>query len=141
MVEKLGIAKNRIDAIDQHVKNVNVERDYNQKLLSAYISQHNAEENFHKISENEIAALTQDIRDIEKEKKSTQERIKLMEADISKLKNKLNSSEAVVALDKSKCIQWEETLNCKEDRQQLIEKYMKMDGKKFKAILFCIFNL
>ncbi|KAK0172652.1 hypothetical protein PV328_005947 [Microctonus aethiopoides] len=134
LVEKLGIGKNRINAIDQHVKNINVERDYNQKLLSAYISQHNAEENFHKISENEIAALTQDIRDIEKEKKATQERIKLMEADISKLKNKLNSSEAVVALDKSKCLQWEETLNCKEDRQQLIEKYMKMDGKKFKEL-------
>lgn len=102
--------------------------------MTAYIGQYEAEDHLYKISEHTDSAIIQQIRNIEKEKKDTKERLILMKAEFKKLEDKLNLSKDVVAMDKTTFLQWQEYLNNDEEDQQLIQKYIKSDRKKLKVI-------
>lgn len=136
LIEDLTADEDRIKSIDHYISNIKVEHGHNQKLLTAYAAQHNAEDHLFRVSEHEESSTIQDIKNLEKEKKITEERITALRKEMEKLVDKLNSSEEVMALDRNKLLEWEEILNKEEEDELLIQKYKKLDAKKLKVFNF-----
>ncbi|XP_015113777.1 coiled-coil domain-containing protein 39 [Diachasma alloeum] len=134
LTEDLAINEDRVKSIEEYIANIRIEHDHNQKLLTAYAAQHNAEGHIFKVSEHEESSITQEIRNLEKEKTNLEERIASLRKEMGKLEEKLNNSERTVAFDKNKLLQWEEVLNKEEEDEGLLQKYMKSDAKELKNL-------
>ena len=125
--------ENRIKDIEKHATNVKIEHDYNQKLITAHAAQLEAENNLVRIRANAESSIAQEIRNLEKEKKDIQERKAYLEKELTKLSNKIEESKRNVEFDRVKLVKLEESLNRDEERNQIIEGFIKIDAKDFKA--------
>ncbi|XP_063973949.1 coiled-coil domain-containing protein 39 [Diachasmimorpha longicaudata] len=134
LVEDLAINEDRVKSIEEYITNINIEHDHNQKLLTAYAAQHNAEDHIFKVSEHEESSIAQEIRSLEREKTNLEERITSLRKDMGKTEEKLNHSQRTVAIDKEQLLQWEDVLNKEEEDEELLQKYMKSDAKEFKNL-------
>ncbi|XP_057326695.1 coiled-coil domain-containing protein 39 [Microplitis mediator] len=126
--------KNRIDSIDQYIRDIKVEHTYNQKLLTAYIAQYEAENHYEKLFEHNEASIEKELIALEKEKKETGDRIARMKKEIKRLEESLDFSKDIVALNKTKILQLEEILSRDEENEQLLKKVSKFDFKEFKKL-------
>ncbi|KAH0533732.1 hypothetical protein KQX54_001299 [Cotesia glomerata] len=126
--------KKRIDSIDQYKRDIKIEHTYNQKLLTAYVAQYEAENHYEKLSEHNEASIEKELCTLEKEKKETGERIAGMKKEIKRLKESLDFSKDIVSLNKTKILQLEEILSRDEENELLLKKVAKFDMKDFKKL-------
>ncbi|XP_044008258.1 coiled-coil domain-containing protein 39 [Aphidius gifuensis] len=132
--QDLVITEDRIKSIDDYLKNIKIQHNENQKLITAYLSQIDAEKNLNKIAENEDISINQEIKNFEKEKLEINEKILYFNNEIDKLNIKIDKSKITVLLDKTKLLQIEQDLNRDEDNEKILNKYMQLDKKKWKEL-------
>lgn len=133
---QLEAVTGRIDSIKKHAVNVGSEHVQNQKLLTAHSTQLDSEDHLFRLCNSTNSKLYQELRQFEKERKDVAQRIETKENELRKLMEKLNALKKNVKFDKDQLVQWEEALQRGEEDNQLIEKYMKTDGKKFKVCFY-----
>ncbi|XP_012288293.1 coiled-coil domain-containing protein 39 [Orussus abietinus] len=130
-LEKL---EGRVTKIAKHLNLVALEHGLNQKLLTAHSGQLDAEEHLYRLAENTRSNVRQSARQLQKEKKDLVERISLVESEITKLSAKLKASKTTAEFEKDRLLRWEEILQREDERNQLINRYAKLDEKKFKEL-------
>uniref|UniRef100_A0A0C9RH36 Coiled-coil domain-containing protein 39 n=1 Tax=Fopius arisanus TaxID=64838 RepID=A0A0C9RH36_9HYME len=134
LVEDLAVNEDRVKSIEEYIINIKVEHNHNQKLLTAYAAQKNAEDHIFKVSQHEESSIDQEIRNFDKEKANMEERIEILRKDMCKLQGKLKSSEEALAFDRNKLLQWQEVLDKEEEDEELLQRYIKSDAKEFKNL-------
>lgn len=125
----------RIDSIKKHTSNVQQEHEQNQKLLTAHSNQLDSEDHLFRLCNSTSSKLSQELRNFTKEKLELTQRIEKREIEMVKTVDRLNSLKKNAKFDKDQLAQWEEALRRGQEDNQLVEKFMKTDGKKFKASL------
>ncbi|KAK2584013.1 hypothetical protein KPH14_006470 [Odynerus spinipes] len=137
---KMSLHKN-LESMEEHLKmikkhavNIKLQQDLNQKLLIAHSAQLEKDDHLYRLTNSTESNLRQEIQDFNKEWKEINERVSNIEKDLARITKKVESSKKAVKFDENNLLRLEEILNRKEEDNELIEEYMKLDAKKYKEL-------
>ena len=77
--------------------------------------------------------LSQEIRQRERQTKDTDDRLAGLQQNMGRLTKKLETLKKNIQMDKDRLLTWEEKLNRKEEKNMVIEQFVKSDEKMFKV--------
>ncbi|KAL7305753.1 hypothetical protein TKK_0002003 [Trichogramma kaykai] len=124
----------RIREIRKHASDIKAEENQRRRLLGAHSGEVEAEQRLYKLAQAEESKIQQDARNCEKKTKETDEKLQTLQSNVAKLTKKLESIKKNILVDRDKLLAWEERLNRKDERNQLIEQFVKSDEKTFKKV-------
>lgn len=123
----------RLGEIRRHTANVRQEQRQNQQLLRAKSSQLETENHLYKVAQVEESRLQRETKQSEKETRDSGEKIEKLEENLERLSKKLEASRKSIELEQNRLKGWEEKLNKKEEKNTVIEHFVKSDEKTFKV--------
>ncbi|KAG5345816.1 CCD39 protein, partial [Acromyrmex charruanus] len=131
---KLESLEERLKMIRNHVSDLTVRRDFNQKLLTEHSVQLETEDHLYRLSGNTESLLRQETHEFEKEWMDVNRRVSSVEKELIRVMRKLTEAKEMVQFDENSLHKWEEMLARKNEDSQLIEDYMKQDTQKYKEL-------
>ncbi|KAG5306010.1 CCD39 protein, partial [Acromyrmex insinuator] len=131
---KLESLEERLKMIRNHVSDLAVRRDFNQKLLTEHSVQLETEDHLYRLSGNTESLLRQETHEFEKEWMDVNRRVSSVEKELIRVMRKLTEAKEMVQFDENSLHKWEEMLARKNEDSQLIEDYMKQDTQKYKEL-------
>ncbi|KAG5319554.1 CCD39 protein, partial [Pseudoatta argentina] len=131
---KLESLEERLKMIRNHVSDLTVRRDFNQKLLTEHSVQLESEDHLYRLSGNTESLLRQETHEFEKEWMDVNRRVSSVEKELIRVMRKLTEAKEMVQFDENSLHKWEEMLARKNEDSQLIEDYMKQDTQKYKEL-------
>jgi chromosome segregation ATPase len=123
----------RIKDIRKHAVDVRQEHIQNQRLLGAHSAQVETEKRLCLAAQAEKTRLVQDTKQSERQVRETAEKIETLQQNVARLTKKLKASKTSIKTDTHTLIEWEERLNKKEEKNIIIEQFVKSDEKTFKV--------
>ncbi|XP_014212580.1 coiled-coil domain-containing protein 39-like [Copidosoma floridanum] len=120
--------------IQKHGTDVRQEQSQNQRLLAAHAAQLEAEKHLYGLSRMEEGRLRRESKLAARETSETEERTAVLKQRLAKSSRKLEDTKRGIALDKESLADWEEKLNRAEEKNLVIEHFVRTDDKSFKKI-------
>lgn len=130
---KLESLEERLQMMKKHTDDLASRHEFNQKLLTEHLVQLEAEDHLYRLSGNIVSSLRQETRGFEKGWADVNRRVSNVEKELLRTAKKLAETKQMIHFDENSLRKWEETLERKEENNQLIESYMKQDAQKYKV--------
>lgn len=126
-------ALERLGEIRRHTGDVRQEQKQNQRLLRGQSCQLETENQLYRVAQLEESRLQQETKQREKESRESGEKIGKLEDSLERLSKKLESSRKSIELEQDRLRAWEDKLSKKEEKNTVIEQFVKSDEKTFKV--------
>ncbi|XP_036301347.1 coiled-coil domain-containing protein 39 [Pipistrellus kuhlii] len=130
----LRVYEERINAIDCHLKNVRQEFLFTQSLCRAREHEIESEDHFKIIAERELSRVKNEIKRLEDDMTSIQEKKSDRENQIFKLTQKLDGLKRQMNWDQQALEAWLEESAHKDSDSLTLQKYAKQDDNKIRAL-------
>ncbi|KAJ8669687.1 hypothetical protein QAD02_000946 [Eretmocerus hayati] len=124
----------RVKEMRLHGSDVRQQQRENQRLLAASSAQLEAERQIYRQAQIDESRLLRELHDREKNSDETQRKLTSLQNELDKLAKKLDSTSAKIQLDQQRLAAWEEQLAKADDRNLVIEQFVRSDEKTFKKI-------
>ncbi|XP_011504771.1 PREDICTED: coiled-coil domain-containing protein 39 [Ceratosolen solmsi marchali] len=122
----------RIKDIRKHAADVRQELSQNQRLLGAHSAQVETEKQLCLAAQAEKTRLIHETKQCERHLHDTTAKIDSLQQNVTRITKKLQASKKSIKTDTSRLLEWEERLNKKEEKNIIIEQFVKSDEKTFK---------
>ncbi|KAK9879647.1 hypothetical protein WA026_006712 [Henosepilachna vigintioctopunctata] len=124
-------ATQKYEALERHMKFITQESEQIQKLLSTHKKQLDTENHYLRTSEAEKTRLLNDIRDTIKEEKEIRQKNNEKKAEIKRGMEKIEKIKKETFWDEEALKAWEQSLNKRDEDNNLLIKFSKEDEKNF----------
>ncbi|XP_062849887.1 coiled-coil domain-containing protein 39 isoform X2 [Trichomycterus rosablanca] len=138
---KVSQHKERINAMNEHLKNVQQELSHTQALCKAREKETESELHFRALAEREAGRLRQEISQLEKELGSLRENRNQKENNIFKATQKLEDLKNQLNWDQQTLDVWLEESSRKDEDTMAIVKYAQQDESKIRELTLSIEKL
>ena len=129
----LDNTQERISEIRRHAADIKHEEAQRRRLLGARSAEVETEQRLYRAAQADESKLVQETRGHEKKAKETEERLASLRANVAKLTKKLEATKRNILVDRDRLLAWEEKLNEKEEKNTVVEQFVRSDEKTFKV--------
>lgn len=116
-----------------HAADIRQRHSQNQRLLAGHSGQVEAEQRLYRAAQADESRLGREIELGERGARDSATRTEALEASCAKLTKRLDASKRRIKLDRERLLEWEERLNRKEEKNAVIEQFVRSDEKTFKV--------
>ncbi|XP_056119994.1 coiled-coil domain-containing protein 39 [Rhinichthys klamathensis goyatoka] len=138
---KLNKYKDVINALTEHLKNLNQELSHTQALCKAREKETESEEHFRALAERETGRLKQEITELENQLKTLNEKKNAQENSIFKATQKLEELKSQLNWDQQTLEAWLQESAHKDEDTMAIIKYAKQDESRIRELTLTIEKL
>ncbi|KAK7158756.1 hypothetical protein R3I94_005176 [Phoxinus phoxinus] len=138
---KLNKYKDVINALTEHLKNLNQELSHTQALCKAREKETESEEHFRALAERETGRLKQEITELENQLKTLNEKKNAQENSIFKATQKLEELKSQLNWDQQTLEAWLQESAHKDEDTMAIIKYAKQDESRIRELTLSIEKL
>ncbi|XP_063902797.1 coiled-coil domain-containing protein 39 [Zophobas morio] len=124
----------KLENIEHHIKYISTESEQTQNLITVHAQQLQADEHRLKTHEAQKNKYDHDIRECEKKTAEIKERQKAKRAQLERCAKKLNTLKSETEWDTEALKAWEESLQKRDDDNELIKKFSKQDYRKYNEL-------
>ncbi len=126
--------KDRITVMEQHIKHVRQELQHTQALLTAKTKEVETEDHLKQLSEREIGRVRGDLRKLDEEATTIQDRLSGAQTDLHRGQEKLETFKEKMNWNQDELQQWATASQQKEEDNAALDKYTKADGARVKEL-------
>ncbi|XP_067014621.2 coiled-coil domain-containing protein 39 [Anabrus simplex] len=124
----------RLDALNRHMKSVQLEHQQNQSLITAHRMQLQTEDHMHRLALAERSSVKQELQQLNKAFMDLGDRHNLLQNDIFRHTESLERLKATVKCDKDALTAWEEELTRSDENNELLQQFFYEDESKWKEM-------
>ncbi|XP_063224793.1 coiled-coil domain-containing protein 39 [Bacillus rossius redtenbacheri] len=129
---RLAEVSERVEALSEHLRNMEQAHQQNQGLLTAQYAQLQTEEHLARLARNEHGRLGQELRQLDKASAEIGERHAALQKDVARYTDKLEKLKASVKWDVDARLAWDEAVVRGEDDNLVILRAIREDDSEAK---------
>lgn len=126
--------KERITVMAAHVKQVRQELQHTQALLTTKTRELETEDHLKQLSEREIGRVRRDLRKLDEEATTIQDRLSSAQSDLHRGQERLEAFKEKMSFNQEQLEQWAVAAKQKEEDNAALDKYTKADSAKVKEL-------
>ncbi|XP_029724791.2 coiled-coil domain-containing protein 39 [Aedes albopictus] len=131
---KVQVSDQRLNNLQAHLKNAQVEFDQNLKLLAEDKGQIDTEHGLLKLSENDGGKMRKMAKEVQYEREELERHDQRAQKDMKKLTSNMERFTERIKWAKAALTEWKQVMGNGEETNKLIEKYCKLDAGRAETL-------